>query len=225
MAGMIGEMWGKANAGVKNHFRGLPSIRNSPVPRVRITGSGMGGGGLSSQMDFSGLLQGVNPQDWADRASVDVGAAYDKAQGIHTRAMGRMGVNPNSPRFAGLIQDVNLRRAASEAGEVNRARRAADEVNYGRKRDVAGLMMQQGMHQDRMGMVQSRDFNANNAEWHARQKQRQADHYGRKDARNQLAAATAAAAQKDARFTSAQKYASGISDPASFWTAYSQNYS
>jgi hypothetical protein len=176
MAGQISGLWSRANAGVPNHFRGLPSIRNSPTPRVRITGSGLGGG-LASQMDFSGLLQGVNPQDWADRASVDVGSAYDKAQGINTRAMSRMGVNPNSPRFAGLIQDVNLRRAASEAGEVNRARRAADDVNYARKRDVAGLMMQQGMHADRMSLAQP---GFDNSASYNRNKQRQADRQARK---------------------------------------------
>ena len=73
-----------------------------------------------------GLAEGDIEGD-VGRAGVDTAADFDTARGIMNRNLSRMGVNPNSGRFAGLQQQWALARAAATAGAKTRARRSGNE--------------------------------------------------------------------------------------------------
>lgn len=86
-------------------------------------------------------LQGLasrEPTWYADRAAVTSGQAFDESQGIQNRLLSRMGINPNSGRFVGLQTQWGLARAAAEAGARTKAMQDAEEVAYGRQRDLLG---------------------------------------------------------------------------------------
>jgi hypothetical protein len=72
-------------------------------------------------------LSAGQQQPAADRAAVDTGLMFEKAKAMKERELARMGINPNSGRFAGLISRENLARAAAEAGNMARARGLAAE--------------------------------------------------------------------------------------------------
>lgn len=59
----------------------------------------------------------------AAEAGADVARSYDGALDSNQRAMVRMGVNPNSGRFAALTNETNLAKAKDTAGAMNKARR------------------------------------------------------------------------------------------------------
>jgi hypothetical protein len=72
-------------------------------------------------------------------ASTDTTLAYDKAWDAAQRDLTRMGINPNSGRFAGAAQSYALNRAAAEAGARNQARLQARNENFQRANTIAGL--------------------------------------------------------------------------------------
>ena len=81
----------------------------------------------------------VNPQDMVDQASLDVGSSYDKAAGIQSRNISRYGISPNSGKAQGQMLDLNLMRAASEAGARNKSRIQARDISFGRNMQIAGM--------------------------------------------------------------------------------------
>ena len=68
----------------------------------------------------------------AGQASIDVSSAFDRTQGEMMRDLSRMGINPNSGRFAGLQQKWGRAKAAATAGAMTRARRVTKSQNFGR---------------------------------------------------------------------------------------------
>jgi hypothetical protein len=75
----------------------------------------------------------------ASRAAADAGLAFGTTQAANERAMGSMGVNPNSGRFAGVTAASNLGLAANRASAMTGARQQADQTGYARMLDAAGL--------------------------------------------------------------------------------------
>ena len=75
----------------------------------------------------------------ASQAAADAGRAFGVAQQQNARAMGAMGVNPNSGRFATTNQSQANALAAQRAGAMTGARTAADQLGYARRLDAAGL--------------------------------------------------------------------------------------
>lgn len=59
----------------------------------------------------------------AGEAGADTTRAYQAMQDQQARAMGRLGVNPNSGRFAALNNEMGLAQAKDTAGAMNKARR------------------------------------------------------------------------------------------------------
>lgn len=59
----------------------------------------------------------------AAEAGADVTRGYNAAQDQNMRALGAMGINPNSGRFAGLANENSLAQAKDTAGAMNQARR------------------------------------------------------------------------------------------------------
>lgn len=77
--------------------------------------------------------------DMVSSAAVDAQMANDQARGQVTRQLTRMGVNPNSGRFAGLLQEASLAGAANKAGAMTRAEHMERESEFGRLMSAAGL--------------------------------------------------------------------------------------
>lgn len=63
-------------------------------------------------------------------ADADVNASFSNARGQSTRAMTRMGINPNSGRAAALDSQLTLGQASARAGAANRVRAAARAEGY-----------------------------------------------------------------------------------------------
>jgi hypothetical protein len=61
----------------------------------------------------------------AAQAAADVNRAYSGSLDQSQRQMERMGVNPNSGKFAGLTNEINLNKAKDAAGAMNTARNNA----------------------------------------------------------------------------------------------------
>lgn len=71
----------------------------------------------------------------AAEAGADVARGYQGALKSNQRAMGRLGVNPNSGRFQALAQELNLGLAKETAGAMNKARRDTE---------LQGMAMREG---------------------------------------------------------------------------------
>lgn len=71
----------------------------------------------------------------AAEAGADVARGYLSARESNQRALGRLGVNPNSGRFQALAQEINLGLAKDTAGAMNKARRDTE---------LQGMAMRQG---------------------------------------------------------------------------------
>lgn len=81
----------------------------------------------------------VSENDLLDRASADNALAYSKSYDAAQRNLSRMGINPNSGRFAGANLDMALTRAAAEAGARNQARIQARNENFTRAGSLSGV--------------------------------------------------------------------------------------
>ena len=142
---------GSSDAGSENQRRaeqGLGFARQQ-FGNVSSAGAGLSGlaGNFSSDFNsnFRPLLGRIarnaeRPiQELVDRSAVDTGLSFDEAHESMVRGLSRMGVDPGSPRFAGLAQKWGLARAAAEAGAKNRARRQGATENFNRMTTAAGL--------------------------------------------------------------------------------------
>ena len=83
--------------------------------------------------------RGLNVERFTGEAVADVQQSFDKASEIATRNLQRFGVNPSSGRFAGLNRNIELARAASEAGAITGTRRFIEDTDFSRRAAVANL--------------------------------------------------------------------------------------
>ena len=86
--------------------------------------------------------KGVTPEELTGRVSADVNQAFDKADAIQQRNLTRMGINPNSGRYAALGERTNNLRALAEAGGRTEAFKDADALTQEKRR--AALSYKQG---------------------------------------------------------------------------------
>ena len=77
-------------------------------------------------------MNGVDVNQRVSDASADVMQSFQNSNSIARRNAGRMGINPNSGRFAETIKAGALDRATSVAGAKTQARSLAELENYGR---------------------------------------------------------------------------------------------
>jgi hypothetical protein len=73
-----------------------------------------------------------SPLQAAGEAGVSAGLAYDRQGEAQMREMTRMGLNPDSPRYAGLRQEWGLRKTAGVAGAKTRAANTARAASFDR---------------------------------------------------------------------------------------------
>lgn len=120
--------------------RGMSRIGQSGQALSGIGGELMGGHRrfYTPAMARAQQYADVSEQRLVDEATMGVGSAYDKAQGLQTRRLSRYGVSPSSGQFQGQVMDLNLARAAAEAGARNKARITARDLSFGRNLQLAG---------------------------------------------------------------------------------------
>ena len=104
--------------------------------------SGIASGLNSWAIDNLNKYGNINEEDYVSQAATDNTLAFSKAFDAAARNMERMGINPNSGRFAGMSQDYAIRRAAAEAGARNRARLSVRQQNFNNAQSAARLALQ-----------------------------------------------------------------------------------
>lgn len=116
-----------------------------------LTGTAQTSAGYSNQMMGNYQRYGLpayqramefgryNPEEAAGQAGVDASLVAQKAREAQMRNMSRMGINPASSRYQGLSTQMELARAAAEAGARTRARRAAYDRSFGQQMQLAQL--------------------------------------------------------------------------------------
>lgn len=75
----------------------------------------------------------------ASKAIADVEQQFGNEAAQQQRAMTRMGVNPNSGRFASMSTQMGMAEAAAKAGAANKARDNIELQGYARKMDAANM--------------------------------------------------------------------------------------
>ena len=105
------------------------------------------GSGLLSQYgdNFAGLINSMPGQsqmplsDYVNAAGNDVASNFDRSRGIQGREMSRMGINPNSGRYAGLMANLSRQEAAQRAGAMTDARITGQRENFNRGMQASQL--------------------------------------------------------------------------------------
>jgi len=87
---------------------------------------------------YDETLEGIDSEQWADRAAADVAQSFQTSDEITRRTAARTGINPNSGRFLDSLQSNALDRATSVAGARTQARTLADLENYRRLGSAMG---------------------------------------------------------------------------------------
>lgn len=93
----------------------------------------------ASKQFLQAATQGVDVNERMALATADVSNAWKDAQAAANRANARLGVNPNSGRFQGIMAAQNTQQAAQMAGARTQARVGAEQENYGRLKDAANF--------------------------------------------------------------------------------------
>lgn len=75
----------------------------------------------------------------AAKSAAEVQRNFTQQQQASNRNMARMGVNPNSGRFAGTQSTMNANQALAEAGAENAARTKVETLGAAKKMDAASL--------------------------------------------------------------------------------------
>lgn len=78
-------------------------------------------------------------QSYVDPAAVDASTQFDQSLGVMNRDLSRMGISPDSGRFAGLQQQWGRARAAAKAGAMTRAARQGRLENFNRLLQAVGV--------------------------------------------------------------------------------------
>lgn len=78
-------------------------------------------------------------EEEAGKASADVNRSFGNARQASERQLAGMGVDPNSAKFRSGTQDVEMRRAAADAGAQTAARRNTENMGWARKQDAISV--------------------------------------------------------------------------------------
>lgn len=81
--------------------------------------------------------QGIPEQPFVERASADVNQSFSSSRQQAERELTRFGIDPGDPRYSAIMQDIDVARAAADAGARTNARFTINDVNYQRLSDVA----------------------------------------------------------------------------------------
>jgi hypothetical protein len=155
------------SANYLNQYGAAGNQLNSLGGQIQGAGSNMISQWQPRSNSMYGLASGIaarEPSWYADRAAVTSNQAFDESKGVQERTLARMGINPNSGRFAGLQTQWGLARAAAEAGAKTKAAQDAESTAFNRQAALlntaqqgigqgAGMLTQAGGMYDRAGRI------------------------------------------------------------------------
>lgn len=78
-------------------------------------------------------------EELARSAASDISQGFSNARDQQNRSLARLGVNPNSNRFAALNNQLTMDQAATQAGAMTKARTEAEGLGFARRMDAASL--------------------------------------------------------------------------------------
>ncbi len=81
-------------------------------------------------------LNNINPEDYADRAAADAAQAFSNAEAANRRSMSRMGVNPNSGRFADQSRLNATDKALAISSAKTQGRIQGEETAFNRRQSA-----------------------------------------------------------------------------------------
>lgn len=99
---------------------------------------------------FPGIYQSlveqsrIDPEQYVGQAAADTTDAFAGALETQRRSASRMGVNPNSGRFAALEQNWARAMAATKSGAMTDARFKAEDTKFNRTQVAAGIGLNLG---------------------------------------------------------------------------------
>lgn len=109
---------------------------------------------------YQGLVRRIPGQaevplsSYSNEAANAVGANFDRTRGMAERNMGRVGINPASGRWQGLMAGLARNEAANRAGAMTAARGTGRNENWARQMQAGGLGLQMlGMGQSALGQA------------------------------------------------------------------------
>lgn len=80
--------------------------------------------------DAKSFDSGAKANELARKAQADVQQAFANTEAQQARSLSRMGVNPNSGKFAAMSNQNSLAKASALAGAANNARTQAEDMGY-----------------------------------------------------------------------------------------------
>ncbi|MBT4876353.1 MAG: hypothetical protein HON48_14245 [Desulfobacula sp.] len=87
---------------------------------------------------FKESIDGVNVTDRVNQAGADAAQAFAGSRAVMGRDAARMGINPNSGRFASMTNTNAINRAKSISGARTTARSGAEQEKYARLTNAMG---------------------------------------------------------------------------------------
>ena len=84
------------------------------------------------QKFFTDATNGLDVNGQVAKAQADVSSQFADVNAAQARNMSRMGVNPNSGRFAGTASSGDIAKAAAVAGARSQTRAATEDTNFNR---------------------------------------------------------------------------------------------
>lgn len=87
---------------------------------------------------YNQSLNGVDVESRVNKAAADASHAFMSSDNIMRRNASRMGINPNSGKFASMSNTNSINRAKTIAGAKTTARTNAEQENFGRLQTAMG---------------------------------------------------------------------------------------
>jgi hypothetical protein len=126
-----------------------PSIGNVTGAGSALMGFGEDLSGMFNET-FPGIYQSlieqsrIDPEQYVGKAAADTTDAFAGALETQRRSATRMGVNPNSGRFAALEQNWARAMAATKSGAMTDARFKANDTKFARTQAAANVGLNLG---------------------------------------------------------------------------------
>lgn len=119
-------------AKAKAELENVPQQQKITQGLLNIQENTLGTTGELAQSFLKESLEGVNAEDWANRAGVDQQTAASSANATLARNASRMGLNLNSGAFQSAMADQATKNAAALGAARTQAYRNAEQEKYNR---------------------------------------------------------------------------------------------
>ncbi len=142
-----------AETGLTPQRAGLESAQISSAMELLPQQTALAGAQIADKMDimrerkpvrqafYSAALNGMDPEAQANRAAADAAQAFAGSSAAMSRSAARMGVNPNSGRFAAMDTGRAVQRAQAIGGARTQGRIQGEREKFARMQSAMGMGM------------------------------------------------------------------------------------